>query len=704
MIKWIWLLRVASLVYGDDVNPVWAEEQARQIKEAGFNAVILTGFHYRMYFPPEKREDIIRKIRILADACHKYGLKIFEHHSATLVPAHSVYVEGEDVKTDGIPPPSQAPYLRWAPINARTGKPDVVKEYDGIFLCPNNPGHQEAYLQHVRDILLKADVDGLMSDDVEYLYDYYSCVCPFCREKFKRETALEIPPADDKGFWGNYANPAFRKWLRFRQRLVGDHYERLKKLRDEVKSSLPLLACQADPTGLLIALQWSLPVEEIARGADILFYEVCGAPFWRVYFPAWWEIASNILFLRGLGERLNMPVLVLFYPKEREEWFFTWALAKSCGANVWFFASQDIKQWIKWEEEHPQLFYNTKQVANIAILFSRNTRDLYSPSDSAYVAEWRGWCTALLKNSIPFRVLTDEDITPQELRKYHLLILPNVACLSDEQVSAIREFVRGGGKLIATAETSLCTEEGDRRRDFALRDLFGISYKETLSLSDLPVEVEGEGKKLLGEGELRAGDIFVSFRPISRVKTLGRLKGEGLDFAILHEFGKGKVLYIATKPGFLCLPRFRQEGEVMEYEGAPCLAYEDVIKRLALWGTDGKPTLMIKNGKGVLALPQALPGGGMAIHLLNIAGSFYEKGQRFPANEVVFPPLGNFLGEDKLRLEIPGVRAKECTLFVPPREEGTKLKFSTSSEGTKIEVPLSDFQRYAILILEPSGK
>jgi hypothetical protein len=63
---------------------------------------------------------------------------------------------------------------------------------------------------------------------------------------------------------------------------------------------------------------------------------------------------------------------------------------------------------------------------------------------------------------------------PAELK---VLILPCSAALSDAQVAAIRKFVQTGGGLVATGEASLCDEIGRPRPDFALADLFGVSYR-----------------------------------------------------------------------------------------------------------------------------------------------------------------------------------------------------------------------------------
>ena len=61
--------------------------------------------------------------------------------------------------------------------------------------------------------------------------------------------------------------------------------------------------------------------------------------------------------------------------------------------------------------------------------------------------------------------------------QFKLLILPNIAALSDHQCEQLREYVRRGGSLMATHETSLYDEWGVRRQDFGLGELFGVRFK-----------------------------------------------------------------------------------------------------------------------------------------------------------------------------------------------------------------------------------
>ena len=66
--------------------------------------------------------------------------------------------------------------------------------------------------------------------------------------------------------------------------------------------------------------------------------------------------------------------------------------------------------------------------------------------------------------------------TPAHLAPFKTLILPNIAALSDAQCAQLAAFVRRGGGLVATYETSLYDEWGVARSDFGLADLFGVSF------------------------------------------------------------------------------------------------------------------------------------------------------------------------------------------------------------------------------------
>jgi hypothetical protein len=80
---------------------------------------------------------------------------------------------------------------------------------------------------------------------------------------------------------------------------------------------------------------------------------------------------------------------------------------------------------------------------------------------------------ALIQGGIPFDIVFDDQL--KDLSKYRVLVLADQECLSDQQLRRIRDFVNGGGGVVATEHTSLFTEWRQRRRDFGLQGLFRVN-------------------------------------------------------------------------------------------------------------------------------------------------------------------------------------------------------------------------------------
>jgi hypothetical protein len=120
-----------------------------------------------------------------------------------------------------------------------------------------------------------------------------------------------------------------------------------------------------------------------------------------------------------------------------------------------------------------------------AIVISDNTRVFYGRSpgkvEERYLASVFGLYRTVLEEHLPVTVICDWNLAKQDLAQYKVLVLPNTACLSDEQAAAVREFVAAGGGLVASLDASLCDEFGEPRRDFALADVLGVHHAGSLS-------------------------------------------------------------------------------------------------------------------------------------------------------------------------------------------------------------------------------
>ena len=115
-----------------------------------------------------------------------------------------------------------------------------------------------------------------------------------------------------------------------------------------------------------------------------------------------------------------------------------------------------------------------------ALVMSDNTKTFYGRSagkvEERYLAHVFGAFRACVEEHLPTNLIEDWNLTAEDLKKYAVLILPNTACLSDAQCRTIDEYVRNGGGLVASLDTSLFDEFGDPRPNFGLADLLGVDY------------------------------------------------------------------------------------------------------------------------------------------------------------------------------------------------------------------------------------
>jgi hypothetical protein len=112
--------------------------------------------------------------------------------------------------------------------------------------------------------------------------------------------------------------------------------------------------------------------------------------------------------------------------------------------------------------------------ARVALVQPARSEAHFDGSDGfeSVAAAYRGLYRVLVETHEQFDVLPDRKLLAKEaegqLDRYDLLLLPNVACLADEEARVVDAFVRRGGGAIATCETGLFDGHGERRERPAL--------------------------------------------------------------------------------------------------------------------------------------------------------------------------------------------------------------------------------------------
>ena len=131
--------------------------------------------------------------------------------------------------------------------------------------------------------------------------------------------------------------------------------------------------------------------------------------------------------------------------------------------------------YFPWIAQHDRHFTNKRTLANIGVVMGQRTQLFYRPPAGGQMRDdLNGIYYALLEGRFAFDFVHEDRLELERLRKYRALILPNTALLSDQQCQQIGEYVKAGGSLLATFETSMYDENNVLRNDFGLADVLGI--------------------------------------------------------------------------------------------------------------------------------------------------------------------------------------------------------------------------------------
>lgn len=130
-------------------------------------------------------------------------------------------------------------------------------------------------------------------------------------------------------------------------------------------------------------------------------------------------------------------------------------------------------------KDHEKILEQHVPVANIGIYYSRPTKISYrnkTDEGDPFGLEIRGIEIVLMEHHIPHDFILDDQVNEERLKKYRVIFLPNVKCMSEKEIDAIKKYVVDGGNVIATYATSLYDENGAQRETFGLSELFGVDY------------------------------------------------------------------------------------------------------------------------------------------------------------------------------------------------------------------------------------
>ena len=499
-----------------------------------------------------------------------------------------------------VPPGLQAEvyetHPEWRRISKNTTEipqVDMVKQPFGGGLCLLGP-YGDFLISVLAEIVTKyPDVAAFSFDGLHYAG---VCYCGSCRENFKRDTGEEIPNV-------NVEDPKFRRYQHWADRRMESLIVRMQARLKGINPNIALVTwttnagrfghfrdiprnMPARMNLLLDAPDQEFWMDETNRGATVVpafgnayawavtnhrvafsepYLMSHGNPYGKDSFPGH-EILRRMLLVLTHGA---MPSLAVAQPAPMQE-----------AAYAALREVQRRKPWLTHKE--PERW--------AALVMSDNTRTFYGRSsgkvEERYLANVFGMFRAALEEHLPVTLINDWNLVPAELAKYKVLILPNTASLDTTQCDAVRDFVKKGGGLVASLDTSLCDEFGEPRKDFGLADVLGVSHRgiptagkgggeESLDVNfarnlsadywdkrrnvwdfartaDSPVESD-KLRELIGASHVLFKGPAVRVQLGDGTKVIGTItppsgegKNEALPAIVSRTFGSGRVLYFAA--------------------------------------------------------------------------------------------------------------------------------------------------------------
>ena len=370
------------------------------------------------------------------------------------------------------------------------GMPFWVGETDeDTWLSPSNKEYRNIIMNEARQIAA-AGADAIWFDVPQLCFDFgdgwqnqWSSVDEASRNDFYNDTGLILPEPPIKPDWNNETWLKFVEW-RYKQinDFVSDFRKAMKNGNPDSK-----LVIETYSQGLHIT-QFGCDVSKISGVCDVVGHEY-GGPFYEMQYYDWLEMLATMKYWHDFDTTAGKNASwLLSYVEHGDANLarFHAALVLTMGFNYYTSGGEGMAELVdeqfmhdffKWLSNYDDYFYGWNNSANVAVVFSRHTLDYLDRGNwegYAYHDGFLGTLMMLIESNIPFRVITEDDMN--NLSGYDALVLPDFACMSEQQAEKIRQYVAGGGRIIAINETSLYNRYGARQSDFSLKDVFGVGF------------------------------------------------------------------------------------------------------------------------------------------------------------------------------------------------------------------------------------
>jgi len=337
---------------------------------------------------------------------------------------------------------------------ARTATGEAIRLHDFYLTCPNGAHYGEFMLDVVREILQRYELDGLWANAAQFSpWGTGRCHCDNCKRLFREATGADFPDED-------WSNPVWKRYNEWRYERIAHWNARVKQITAEVRPGCAWLPLSQVIESWDHTRKGGWDIDFTSQYADAVVLEAQ-----RRYCNLWWPgMEARYAHAMDPGRGVGITVSY-FYPW----WRFTHAPVPenrvwvaqmiANGARPWlhltgYFSEHFDRRGITSMQalfslihSHADVYGPRQSAAEVALVYSRTTLDYAGAAnpDLNYLDGFRGAYNALMDGRLPFDLISDKKIKAQALARYKSVLLPNLACITDE---AAEEASPGSGMSV----------------------------------------------------------------------------------------------------------------------------------------------------------------------------------------------------------------------------------------------------------------
>lgn len=579
----------------------------------------------------------------------------------------------------------------WIAVDAEGHKRRHWADSEFWVTCALGPYNFEFMTDITREIVREYKVDGVFSNRWA---GSGMCYCEHCRENFFKYSGLDLPRTL------NPHDPARRQYILWHQARL---FELWRLWDSEIKKLNPNAAFMANAGGGALS---ALDMKTIGELAPTLFADRQAR---HGLMPPW----SNGKNGKEYGATLGGKAIAGITSVGLEE-AYRWkdSVQSSDEIRLWFadgtahnlrpwctkFNAKPIdRRWLPVVEEYFNWHYrsekylrNERSLAEVAMVYSQQTAAFYGGEHAQAKVEDHalGFYQAMVEGRVPFDMVHDKLLDPEHVDRYRVLILPNIAALSDAQCQQITDYVQRGGSVVATYETSLYDEWGTQRADFGLAPIFAASFggdvQTQIHNSYLNIEkdpktgqfhplvrgLENATRIINGVNQVKTKSATNRYSPLTLVpqypdlpmeEVYARIPRTNIPGVYLARYGRGRVVYFP----------FDLDRTFWDVLAAD---HGLLLRNAVAWAHGGDQPLVV-SGKGVIDVSLWMQKQSMTAHLVNLTNPMMMKG---PVRELIPSPA------QRVRIRLPHERRASRVRFLVRDEQP---RYRDANGVLEVDVP-----------------